>query len=67
MEDVLPVLYLLYQKCSLKVESVLKFMRLTLEYSECIVISVCIYHCKTNNFTNSLTGINLLQPKIHNI
>ena len=69
-----PILLLFYLFVSIEfgkakstVWSVLKFMRLTLNYSVCTVISSCTHHCDTNNFSHSLTRIHLLQLKIQNI
>ena len=45
------------------IESVLKFLRLTLNYSVCIC-SFCLHHpCDTNTFTHCLTRMHLLQQK----
>ena len=49
------------------IESVLQFMRLTLNWSVCTAISACTNPCNTNTFTHSVTRIHILQRKIHNV
>ena len=47
-------------------QSILKFMRLTLNYI-ITVISAFTHSCDTNTFTYNITRIHLMQLKIHNI
>ena len=52
------------QKCNLKR---LRFIRLTLNYSVCTVISACTHPCDTNTFTYSLRRTHLLKLKINKV
>ena len=49
------------------IDSILKFMRLTLNYTVGTVIFACTHPSDTSTFTNSLTRIHFLQLKMPNI